>query len=169
MKSGAAPQNLLKYSEQLDIGGSIYGGWNYSISGIDCMNDLEGNSTMEEITLTADGAWRYQNAFNWVTVTGSTTYRFSFDVRKGTMTNVSYMAYDYTNNAVIDLHEYTAQISDLETRRVSFEFTTPSTCVAIALYLIEWESSNSGTIYLGRLQLETNGSAYVKTTSSIIP
>ena len=76
-------QNLVKYSEQLD-NSSWFKSSGLSVTSINADYDLDGNATLEEITVT-DGTSHIRNhpgEGNLSSVIPGETYRFSFDVKK---------------------------------------------------------------------------------------
>jgi hypothetical protein len=161
-------QNLVKYSETLDNGDGWYGGSGSSVTATNAEYDLEGNATLEQITtITNTASFRNQIPVNAITVIPGTTYRFSFDVKKGTMTDLSYSVYNATGAAdIVAPTSYYASVGATVTR-ISVEFTAPAGCTSVYVYPLR-ESDVTGTVYIGRVQVEENGSCYVETTSSII-
>jgi len=160
-------QNLVKWSEEID--NAVWGGTNATVTDTDCANDLEGNPTMDEITATDAGNhnYRYNNASAWCTVVAETTYRWSFDVIRGTMTDMKWSVYDKSNNGdIIPATSYYAQTAGV-VQRVSLEFTTPVACTLVTVYFLR-DSGSTGTVFVGRAQVEENGSCYIKTEGSPI-
>jgi hypothetical protein len=157
-------QNLVLYSE--DIGNGYWGKVGLNTTGVNAEYDLEGNGTMEEMTITSTTNRLYTEDAS-VTVIPGTTYRWSFDVKRGTATELMYRVYNVTAGSdIIAPTSYYAQTSASETKRVSVEFTAPAGCTAVYVYMLN--SSGLGTVYVGRAQVEENGSCYIETTSSII-
>lgn len=160
-------QNLVKYSEQLDQGAAWWGS-GASVTATNSKYDLEGNGTLDEVTTTTGTASiRNIEGTNDITVVPGTTYRFSFDAVRGTMTDLKYSVYDITNasNIVAPTSYYSS--TGATAVRISVEFTAPAGCTSVWVYPTR-ESGSTGTAYVGRLQVEENGSCYVETTSSII-
>lgn len=160
-----APQNRVKYSETL--GNAVWSAGDASVTASDSEVDLEGNTTLETITTTGNfHSFYYENGAGYVTVTPLTTYRFSFDVKRGTMTDLKWRVYDNTHSDdIVAYTSYYAQTSASETRRVTLSFTTPAGCTKIIPYLLS-SSGVTGTVYLGRVQIEENHSNYVETTTT---
>jgi hypothetical protein len=159
-------QNLVMYSEQFD-NETWFGSADVTITADQAL-DLEGNNTMESVS-TSDGscAVYYLNGGNHVQLTGGTTYRFSFDVKRGTLTEMKWSVYDWTHGAdIIAPTSYYSQTST-SVQRVSVQFTTPSGATDIGIYFLR-DPGATGNAYFGRAQVETNGSCYIETTTSII-
>jgi len=154
-------QNLVAYSEQLNQ--TWWEKTNTTISSTDAEYDLENNATMEYVTTTST-SHNLHNA-DPITVTPGATYRWSFDVKRGTMTELKYSIYDVSNagNIVAPTSYYASTSTAVQ--RVSFEFTAPAGCSQVYIYQLR-DSGVTGTAYFGRAQLETNGSCYVETTAT---
>jgi hypothetical protein len=162
-----APQNKVKYSETL--GNAVWDGGDCSVTASNSEVDLEGNTTMETITTTGNfHSFYYADGTNYVTVVPLTTYRLSFDVKRGSMTDLKWRVFDNTNSLdIVAYTTYYSQTSASETRRLSLSFTTPAGCTQIIPYLLS-SSGVTGTVYLGRVQVEENHSNYVETTTTIL-
>lgn len=160
------PQNLVKYSEQLNQN-SVWYINNGTVTATNIALDLIGNMTMDEVTFTnVNHSFTYDVAPELI-VTSNTTYRWSFDVIRGTMSEMKYSIYDRTHSAdIIASTSYYSQTSG-SVQRVSFTFTTPAGCLAVGVYFLR-DSGVTGTAYFGRAQVESNGSSYIATTTSKI-
>lgn len=162
------PQNLLAYSEQLDNAVWSAGGGGGTIVANQA-NDVTGSATLELYTKVNENNYlAYSNSASYLTVIPSTTYRFSFDVKRGTMAGLACMIYDRTHSVLIgSVTNYYAQTSSVATR-VSFSFTTPAGCTSILVEPCAALEGFIGTVYVGRMQIESNGSTYVTTTTTAI-
>jgi hypothetical protein len=160
-----ANQNLMKYSEQIDNG--VYTSSHVTVTPNQAV-DMEGNTTLDMLTTDAVGhSIYYRDGGTFVVVVPGSTYRFSFDVIRGTMTELKYSVYNWsTPGNITAATSYYSQTS-ATVSRVSFTFIAPAGCTAAAVYFIR-DSGVTGTVYVGRAQVETNGSSYVKTTTTII-
>lgn len=157
-------QNLVLYSE--DIGNIYWGKVGVNTTASNAEYDLEGNATLEEMTINNATNRLYTDGSS-VTVIPGETYRWSFDVKRGTSTELMYRVYNVTAGSdIVAATSYYSQTSATETKRISVEFTAPAGCTSANVYMLN--SSGLGTVYLGRAQVEENGSCYVETTSSII-
>lgn len=157
-------QNLVLYSE--DIGNLWWEKVGVGTTSVNAEYDLEGNATMEEYTVTSTTNRLHSSS---VTVIPSTTYRWSFDAKRGTLTDMKYRVYNATAGSdIIAATSYYTETSATETKRISVEFTAPAGCVAVYVYFLSSPNDQLGTAYFGRAQVEENGSCYVETTSSII-
>lgn len=161
-------QNLVKYSEQLD-NSSWYKSSGLSVTSINADYDLDGNATLEEITVT-NGTSSIRSdptEGNLSSVIPGETYRFSFDVKRGTLTELKYSVRDGTHSS--DIIAATSYYTSTSTsvQRVSFEFTVPTGCTLVYILPLR-DPETTGTVYLGRVQIEENSSCYVETTSTPI-
>lgn len=156
-----ASENLLLYSEVLSNAA-----WGSNSIGLtdNQSNDVSGNNTMELVNILASGNYISQS----VTVTPSTTYYVSWDVKRGTSTDIAYAIYDATNfNFITPSTSYYSSTSGVA-QRVSFSFTTASNTTSIGIQPIAGVAV-TGTCYIGRVQLATSGAAtYTTTTSSSV-
>lgn len=156
-------QNIILYSEQLD--NAIWDKSEITVT-TNQAADLLGNSTLELLTTTSTSAQiMHYNGGTYSPVLPNTTYRFSFEVKRGTMTDMKYSVYDRSNSLnIISSTSYYALTSST-VQRVSFTFTTPANCSKVSVYPLR-NSGVTGTAYIGRVQLESNGSCYITTTST---
>ena len=158
--SGAdTSQNLLIYSDSL----SQVATWGSSgVNNLTVTDNVQG--TLDLLTAT----FGTNNLRQDVAITASTTYYLSFDVKRGTSTDVSYGIYDLTHFAdIIPTTSYYSSTTGSVTR-VQFPFTTPAGCTSVALFPIR-NIDNGGTIIAGNMQLSTSPTfSYVKTTASPI-
>ena len=91
-------QNLVEYSEELD--NAYWAKANITVVANQA-NDLEGNATLDELTMTAAAVnIRSYDGGAYTPVSASTTYRFSFDAKRGTSTKLEYSVYDWTAGTV---------------------------------------------------------------------
>ena len=85
-----------------------------------------------------------------------------------TATELKWSVSDATHSVnIIASTSYYAQTSADEVRRVSLEFTTPADCIKTIVYFFR-DTGGTGTVYIGRAQVEENGSTYIETTTAII-
>ena len=170
--AGGCTQNLLKWSEVIDLPSSD--AWSgYGISTIQNQAvDLAGNTTLEQIITTGTGYYLeyvdwYSGTSHWITVVPGITYYVSFDCTRGTMINLKWSVYDQINdNNIVSPTSYYSQTSTT-VHRVSLQFTAPAGCTLAHLFPI-YDSGSVGTVYIGRMQVQSNGSCYIQTTTSII-
>jgi hypothetical protein len=156
--------NLLIYSEVLSNG--VYEVQNETITDNQA-NDLEGNNTLESCNAFWDNMLIRQS----VTVTGNTTYRFSFDAQRGTATAVWYRIFGANDSwaNIVEPTNYYNSINASTPTRISIEFTTPANCTHLHVEPVaDIASGARGTTFIGRLQLESNGSCYIETTDTHI-
>jgi hypothetical protein len=159
---GVCNQNLLKYSEQLD--NAVWTAVNMDITANQEV-DLDGNTTMEEVSVwgASEGLY-YNDGGTYVAVTAGETYRLTFDVKRGTMSEMNWSVYDNQNDAdIVAPTSYYSQTSSSEVRRLELEFTIPSGCTSVRVFLLR----NSGvdgnvTAYFGRVQIEEMDHAILK-------
>ena len=89
-----------------------------------------------------------------VTVTASTTYTFSFYVKRGTATDLKYSVYNASASAeLIGATSYYAQTSASEWVRISVTFTTPAGCTSVAVY-VNRDANQLGTAFIWGCQCE---------------
>ena len=163
--SSTSSQNLALYSEQLDNGAAWYSS-NMTVLA-DQTQDLTGGTTMEKITVGAVGGATSQG---FVAVSPSTSYVFSFDVKRGTQgSHCYYQIIDETHDAdIVSNTDYYSSTSS-SVQRVSFSFTTPSGCTAITIYPLGYGDTIGDNFYIGRVQVALSGRSYVTTTSTSVP
>jgi hypothetical protein len=98
-------------------------------------------------------------------VIASSNYTWSFYAKKGTSTDITYRVYDVSNGSnIVSPTNYYSQLST-DWERVSLNFTTPSGCTSVLVYLTS-DSVEIGDVYLWGAQLEeqTQAETYAKTT-----
>ena len=159
-----AYQNMFKYSELLD--NAVWDTQDASVLA-DQENDLEGNATLEQITITNDnqGQFRYYNGGAGITTTENTLYYLSWDAKRGTGTEATYAVLDATASQWITAQtSYYSEIS-ATVSRVTKTFTTPASCIKVYIYLVDAGDGASGTVFVGRAQINTNNSLYIETTT----
>lgn len=155
--------NLFLYSEE---GGQTpqWDGNTFSVSNNQA-NDLTGSNTMELLTYSAAGVSYWGQT---LTVSPSTTYYFSFDVQRGSATDVYWGVRDQSNfNDLVAPTSYYSLTSASGVTRVQLSFTTTSSTTSVTVHPI-YKAPTTGTIYLGRLQLATasNQLYHVTTTTA---
>ena len=155
-------QNLFKYSEEID--NAV---WNTAWTKTANQEvDLTGQTTLDMITMTATGTLRYYNLAAGLVVSPSTTYNLSFDCKRGTATALYFSVWDNSNDVLfVNKTSYFTQTSST-VQRVNLQFTTPSTCSNVNVYLLHDPGGSGGTVYLGRAQLQTINGNYVKTVAN---
>ena len=83
----------------------------------------------------------------------STNYTFTFYAKKGTSTDITYRVYDVSNGSnIVSPTNYFSQVG-IDWQRVELNFTTPSGCTSVLVYLSS-DSAVVGDIYLWGAQLE---------------
>ena len=123
-------------------------------------NDLNGQLTLEQATFSWSSNWVRQ----LITVVAETTYRFSFEAKRGTATEAHYGIYDQNHFAfIIESTSYYDDINADNPVRIEVEFTTPSGCTSVYVGASYNTPVTEGTMFIGRCQLEENGSCYIKT------
>jgi len=127
--------------------------------------DLAGNNTMNLVTLTATTA-----IYRIMPLTASTTYYYSFDVKRGTATDLFYSVYisSPSGNFVVPTSYYSLT-SSTEVRRMTFAITLPAGSYLTAFSIDATGGGGvAGTVYIGRMQLSTTPAPYVKTTTAAV-
>ena len=110
-----------------------------------------GSLDADEVNITTANA---HYLFDTISVSASTNYTFTFYVKKGTATDVSYSilnAINFTN--IVNTTSYFNEISDTKWTRISVEFTTPSGCTSIRTYPLR-DGLSIGTVYIWGAMLE---------------
>lgn len=162
-------QNLVKYSETLE--NAVWSPTGLTVTANSSI-DMNGATTLE--TVTASNVYnnlRYVNGSSYLAVTPGTTYKVSFDCRRGTMTDMKYSVMNVTaSTLIVDATSYYSQTSASNVSRVSYTFTAPAGCVAAAIYLLRDSGQVGQTVYLGRVQVSTaTNAAYCVTTTTTVP
>lgn len=154
--------NLLLYSEQVDNAAAWAGNAGSINVTANQANDLEGNNTMEMITTTAanDGYWGETR-----TVNPSSTYTLSFDVKRGTATDVNWGIRDQSNfNDLVPPTSYYSLTSASGVTRVQLSFTTTASTTSITVHPVY--KGATGTVYIGRVQLAPSSSDMYHVTTT---
>lgn len=158
-------QNLLLWSE--DCTNAVWVKGDNTIT-LASGNDVAGNNTLNLVTTTAFTGG--EEVTQLVTgLTASTTYYFSWDVKRGTKTDCAYKIYNWSgfNDIIAQTSYYTSTSATVSRFQVSF--TTPVGCTQVKLSIVS-PQFNAGTMYVGRMQLATTSTAtYGTTTTTIIP
>lgn len=145
--------NLLLWSQEVDNAASWSGNTGSISVTANQANDVEGNNTMEMVTTTAanDGYWGQT-----LTVSPSTTYTLSFDVKRGTATDVNWGIRDQSNfNDLIAPTSYYS-LTSATVQRIQLSFTTTGSTTSITVHPVY--KGATGTVYIGRVQLAPNSS-----------
>lgn len=158
-------QNLVLYSEELD--NSNWQKSSLTVTPNQAL-DLDGNMTLDQMNASSTAhSIRSWNGGNCVDVIPGVTYTFSFDAKRGTMTDMKYSVYDNTHAAnIVNSTSYYSSTSST-VQRISFNFTVPAGCLKAIVYPLR-DSGVTGNCFLGRCELTNNSSCYVKTTTTII-
>ena len=123
-----------------------------------------GDQTGSTLTTTNNGSTFYISS----TVVASTSYTFSFYVKRGNMSGLKYRIYDNSNtNNIVAPTSYYSETSASAWVRVSKTFTTPSGCTSIRTYIIS-DSASTGTVRIWGSQLEESSTlgSYIGTSGS---
>ena len=94
--------------------------------------------------------------------------KFTFYAKKGTSTDITYRVYDVSNGSnIVSPTNYFSQVG-IDWQRVELNFTTPSGCTSVLVYLSS-DSAVVGDIYLWGVQLEKSyATSYIPTSGSTV-
>jgi len=136
--------NLVPYSEDF----SAWAKGNITFG--DDVTSPDGTTNATTLNVPDSSDYFYEN----YTVVASTTYTFSFFVKRGTLDSSSFLLsiYDDSNNAFIS--EDISYTTSTEWTRVEHTFTTPSGCTDVRLYTYRNSSGSTGTFFQWGVQLE---------------
>lgn len=162
--SGAAAQNLLKYSEELD-NTAVWSGTQTVTANTTTAPDA--TTTAETIDVSGD----YNSWYQSLTVTASTQYTFSFYALAGTATSVYYSVYSISAGSdIVTRTNYAGSINSSTWTRISVTFTTPAGTTSIAVYPSRSLTERGTTkVWGAQLNIGATAGTYTKTTSSAIP
>ena len=140
--------NLVPYSE--DFSQSVWSKTGLTVNENQILSP-SGSLDADEVNITTANA---HYLFDTISVSASTNYTFTFYVKKGTATDVSYSILNATNfTNIVNTTSYFNEISDTDWTRISVEFTTPSGCTSIRTYPLR-DGSSTGNVYIWGAQLE---------------
>ena len=115
----------------------------------------DGNTTADIVNITNGGG---HFVVQTISVSASTVYTFSFWVKRGTATALSYSIFNSTAGSnIVAPTSYYNQTSSAWAR-VSFTFTTPVGCASIAVYPLR-DGGSTGTVLLWGAQVEVGSFA----------
>ncbi len=151
--------NLLTWSEQFDNAA-----WSKSNVTITANNTTspDGTQNADLSTATAGG-----ELLQGVVLSTSTSYTFSFYVKKGTASDAKYRVYNFDAGVnVVAPTSYISQTSTSDWVRVVVSFTTGATGTNYGIYLLD--QTSAGTMYFYGAQVEASSypTSYIPTTSS---
>ena len=155
--------NLHLYSEEIDNAAYLKSDVTVSANAI---ISPDGTTNADECTTTSNFAQMYQA----ITLAASTTYTWSFYVKRGTMTDIGQQIFNMNGDGEYGTGgKYYSQTTATGWARVSFTFTTGSNGGTTRFYPIN-ASGVTGTIYLWGFQLESKSFAtsYIPTVSSSV-
>ena len=143
--------NICRQSENF---GSFWSAGGCAVS-IDTDVAPDGNTTADSVNITNGGGHFVQQT---ISVSASTVYTFSFWVKRGTATALSYSIFNSTAGSnIVAPTSYYNQTSSAWAR-VSFTFTTPVGCASIAVYPLR-DGGSTGTVLLWGAQVEAGSFA----------
>jgi len=157
-------QNLMKYSE--DLSGAA---WSIVLGTliVDQEYDLTGQLTLDKVQFDDNAEQiRYLDGGTQVNVTAGDTYRLSFDVNKGTTTQLILQIFN--GSTYIETFNYWPQIGATVTR-INYSFTIPVGTTNIRPILARNSLQSGKYAFFGRVQMDKIGSNYVKTTTATKP
>jgi hypothetical protein len=151
--------NLITYSEQFDNAA-----WSKSNVTITANNTTspDGTQNADLSTATAGG-----ELLQGVVLSTSTSYTFSFYVKKGTASDAKYRVYNFDAGVnVVAPTSYISQTSTSDWVRVVVSFTTGATGTNYGIYLLD--QTSAGTMYFWGAQAEVSSypTSYIPTTSA---
>jgi hypothetical protein len=125
--------------------------------------DLLGNVTMEQLNMLNAGVSYWGQGVN---VLPNTTYYYSFDVRRGTATDLAWGVRDQSN--FIDLvppSSFYALTTPNGTTRVTLSFTTGPNTTNVTIHPL-YKTNATGTVFIGRCQLALSSSQLYNVTTT---
>ncbi len=155
--------NLHLYSEELD--NAAYQKSDVTVSA-DSIASPDGTENADECTV-----GQYAQMYQTISLASSTTYTWSFYVKRGTITNIGQQIYNMNGDGEYDSGSYYSQISASGWTRVSFTFTTGVNGGNTRFYPINGSGvSGIGTVSLWGFQIEQYSAAtsYIPTTSASV-
>jgi len=160
------PKNLILYSEELDRT-TAWNAYHVAITPNQGL-DLDGNNTLESIVPT-DNSNQILRLVSSITVVAGLEYTLSFDAKKSSdLAYAKWSVYDVDHDTFpVEKVSFFSQLSETVSR-VSLKFTVPTGCTSINIYLVADNQNQdlTGTLYIGRVQLDDTGSKYIKTTDT---